>query len=390
MISFDVLINPPTETTIFNAMVAKMVSVGIPANQWNQRGVAIGIIRALANTGGTLASIVSNGIKSRFVGRDANGNLLATGGWLTLAALFDFNVDRVLASSATTSLTLGNNGGNSYAPLAAGTFIAKNSAGKAFKSTADITLNPGNQNVACPVIAVETGTDSNTAPDDTWTIVSPADPNITIVNASAALATDDQDDEDLTDLCTAKIGAASMNGPRGAYAYAISVAVRDDNGLPVNVNRWQKLLNDSSGTIQLYLAAPSGTPDSHDIAGVVNSIEAIARPDTVTVNVAAATALPTAGTLTVWAKTTAGVTAAQIQSAVNAALEAGIASYPIGGIATTSSQGYLYAETIEAWAQASHSAIFKVDYSAPDLALGAGQVAQLNATVNVRFVTVSV
>ena len=239
------------------------------------------------------------------------------------------------------------------------------------------------------MIAVEQGTDSNAAPGDITQQVAPADSKVTATNPAAFIASDEQDDDDLTTACLDKIGSWSLDGPRGAYDTAIRVALRDDNSLPVNVNRWQKLITNSTGTVAIYLASPTGTVDSHDIAGVVNSIEALARPDTVTVNVNSATAVPTSGTLTLWCKTTQGVTEALIESAVNAALETQVSAYPIGGIATTTSQGYLYAETIEGWAQAAHAAIFKVDYTGSDLPLNAGQVAELTATLAVRFITVT-
>ena len=388
MISLDVLINAPTEDTIFNLIIAKLVSLGIPADQWRDRNVGKAIVRGLASSGSVLATLVSDAIRGTFVGRDANGVLLATGPWLEWRAKYGFGVLKEPATYAEGALTFSNNGGNAYS-LQPFTLVVKNSSGKSFKNTALVTLNAGAQNISGDMLAVEQGTDSNTPAGDTWEIVSPADPNIVIANASALIATDEESDDDLTDACTAKLGALSLDGPRGAYAYAIRVALRDDNNLPVNVNRWQKKLTNSSGTVQIYLASATGAVDSHDIAGVVASIESIARPDTVTVNVSSAGTVSASGTLTVWAYTQAGLTADQISAAVNAALEKNVATYPIGGVPTTTSQGYLYAETIEGWAQAAHAAIFKVDYSGADVAIADGQVAELAATVNVRFVTVS-
>jgi hypothetical protein len=389
VISFDVLINAPTEDRIFSAIVAKLKSLGIPADQWNNRGVAISVIRGLANTGANLGTLITNGIKSRFVGRDENGDLLATGGALDLAANYDFNVEREGSSFAEVTLLVSNAGANVYA-FQPGTFQYKSSVtGKAYVNTTLFDLNPSDTNIPVAMVAVESGTGSNAAPGDITQQVAPADSKVTATNPSAAIATDSQGDDDLTTACTDKIGSWSLDGPRGAYDTAIRVALRDDNNLPVNVNRWQKLITNSKGTVAIYLASPTGTVDSHDIAGVINSIETLARPDTVTVNVSSSMSVPTSGTLTIWAKTTQGVTEALIASAVNASLEAQIEEYPIGGIATTTSQGYLYAETIEGWAQSAHPSIFKVDYTGADLPLNAGQVAELTATLDIRFITVS-
>lgn len=389
MISFDVLINAPTEAAIFAAIIAKLKSLGLPADQWNDRGVAIGVIRGIANTGGNVGQLITTGIKSRFVGRDENGDLLATGGSLDLAANYDFDVERTDPTFAEGTLLVSNAGANVYT-FQPGTFQYKSSVtGKAYVNTTLTDLNPSDTNIPFAMIAVEQGTGSNAAPGDITQQIAPADSKVTATNPAAFIASDEQDDDDLTTACTDKIGSWSLDGPRGAYDTAIRVALRDDNNLPVNVNRWQKLITNSTGTIAIYLASPTGSVDSHDIAGVVNSIESLARPDTVTVNVSSATAIPTSGTLTIWAKQTQGVTEDLIESAVNAALEAQIEAYPIGGIATTTSQGYLYAETIEGWAQAAHASIFKVDYTGSDLPLNAGQVAELTATLSVRFITVT-
>ena len=115
MISFDVLINAPTEDAIFAAIIAKLKSLGLPADQWNNRGVAIGFIRGVANTGANVGQLITTGIKSRFVGRDENGDLLATGGALDLAANYDFDVERTDPTFAEGTLLVSNAGANVYA-----------------------------------------------------------------------------------------------------------------------------------------------------------------------------------------------------------------------------------------------------------------------------------
>ncbi len=78
------------------------------------------------------------------------------------------------------------------------------------------------------------------------------------------------------------------------------------------------------------------------MTAVEDSIEAVARPDSVTANVVAAIERPLSSTLTVWAKRVEGVSADEIKTFVEDALVAAIAIYPIGGIPKPPlTQGYL-------------------------------------------------
>ena len=94
-------------------------------------------------------------------------------------------------------------------------------------------------------------------------------------------------------------------------------------------------------------------------------------------------------TLTVWARRTAGVSADDIKLMVLAALSQMIETYPIGGIRKPPSlQGYLYADAVAGTAKAAHASIFDVDGVGSDMAINAGEVATLEATVNVTIVDV--
>ena len=115
----------------------------------------------------------------------------------------------------------------------------------------------------------------------------------------------------------------------------------------------------------------------------------IARPETATATVAAATPVTITRTLTVWAKRTDGVAAADIKSLVETALVREAPSYPIGGIPKPpSTQGYVYADFISGVAKAAHSTIFDVDGAGADVALAAGEVAVFAISANVRLVEV--
>ncbi len=121
-----------------------------------------------------------------------------------------------------------------------------------------------------------------------------------------------------------------------------------------------------------------------------DSIEAVARPDSVTANVVAATARALTKTLTVWAKRVEGISSDEIKSFVDDALVLAIASYPIGGIPKPpSTQGFLYSDFLSGAVLGAHSSIYDVDGIGDDISLDADEVVTLATTVNVRIVEVS-
>lgn len=211
-------------------------------------------------------------------------------------------------------------------------------------------------------------------------------PGVTVTNLGAVAGIDAETDAELRDACKAKLGSLSVRGPRGAYEYAVRVATRLD-GSPVNVNRLSVSSSSSTGIVNVYVASPSGAPLADDILRVGESIEAVARPEAVTVNVLAATSVAVVRDLTVWAKRLDGVSADDIKAMVEQALLAELVTYPIGGYKKPpSDQGYLYGDFIAGVAKAAHASIFDIDGSGADVALGPGEVADLESTVTVRLV----
>jgi hypothetical protein len=170
----------------------------------------------------------------------------------------------------------------------------------------------------------------------------------------------------------------------------VTVATLPNTTTPVNVNRFSITPSSSTGVVTVTIASPSGTPSVADIEGVENSIEAIARPDSVTKDVVAASTVALSRTLTVWAKRVEGVSASDISTLVNTALVPAIAAYPIGGITKPpATQGYLYADFIAGTVIGAHSSIYDVDGVGDDVPLAPDEVATLATTISVRIIEVS-
>lgn len=383
MLTIDDLFTAMTEDQVLETFLSALEGFGIPARSWRKAGAYRTILRVVAKSYAGFTTVMVAAIKSGFLDT-------AAAGWLTLLAFYVFGVTRIAGTFATGTITLVNAGGGLYTRNP-GEFICKcTSSGKQYYNTAAFTLNPNATLTGVPIQAFELGSASNALADGEGnpTIDAMVTPlaGVTVSNPAAVVGTDPETDDALRQRCRNKLGSLSPNGPRGAYEYAVASATHLD-GTPVNVNRSAVSPESTKGTVTIYIASPSGTPTSADVDAVVASVEAIARPDTVTVTVLAATAVPVSKSLTVWAKTTAGLDADTLASLVGDELVALGEGYPIGGIKKTGSpNGYLYASKIEAAAGEAHDAIFAIDGVGSDVLLNPGEVPAITAAITVRFV----
>jgi hypothetical protein len=218
---------------------------------------------------------------------------------------------------------------------------------------------------------------------------------VTVTNPTAFVGVDAPSDADIRLLCMNKLGAMSVRGPRTAYAYAIQTAVNSVTGATVNVNRWSITADSHIGVVYVTIAAPSGAVDPNDLAGVSANIEAIARPEGITVVLAEATIVSYTPTVTAWVQAPAGVTAAAVTTAIGDAITRYISTYPIGGVTAnddanpvTSFTGLFAAGIYGAAAEGAatlNARLFSVK-GATDLALTAAQVAGDGVSVAVNLI----
>lgn len=376
MLSVDDLFTAVTSDQVLETFLSTLETIGVPARSWRKGGALRNILRIVATSYSGFTSVMAQFAKSGFLDS-------AEAGWLTLLAHFVYGVDRRAATFATGQVLFTNVGGGVYTNAAGTVRCLWVDGGKAYITLDALNLNgPSTQLVN--VQAVEVGAASSVGPGllTLETVLL----GVSVSNPLSIVGSDAQDDESLRQLCRDKIAALSLLGPRGAYLYAVGIATRVD-GSPIDINRVLPLPNTTTGVETIYLASPSGAPLESDVEIAAASIEAVARPDTVTVSVLPVTTVPFSKALTVWARNGPGIAAADISAAVTAALVLMVANYDIGGIVKPpSTQGYLYATNIEGTAKGAHPAIFAIDGVGGDLALDPGEVATLATTLTVRLV----
>lgn len=389
-VDVNALLAPTTDAIVLQVIINSLVTMGIRADLWPTEGALISCMTAVSK-------IFASAINFTFIPAIKSGWLpTAFGNWLTWLALYMYGVLRVSATFATGPLKLTNNGGGSFtfAPFEA-TF-QNTVTQKTYVNVDAISLAPGpGPTQTITIQATATGTASNASPGDVTTIVTTM-LQVSATNLAPILGIDDQSDPSLQLECWNSIAANSPFGPRQSFAYAIQTAINPISLLPVNINRWTISPSSHTGTVQVYVAAPGGIADPNDVTGVATNIEAIARPECVTVTVASCTTVADTDTLTVYVTATPGLDAATVQTKVAADLAAFFKTYPIGGKTAGAFTG-LFAAAVEGvcfaawpprptdptipWA----SSVFDVT-GANDLALLAGQVAVDSLTVIVRLV----
>lgn len=305
--------------------------------------------------------------------------------WLTLLAKQVYNVDRVAATFATTTVTLSNTGGGVF-DFAAGDITFKNpsNGGKTYKNTTGGHLAVGST-LDVTAVAEEAGSASNAAAGEINDFVTTF-LGVTCLNAAAAIGLDQESDPALRQRCRDKLGSLSPNGPADAYAY---VAKTPNLSGTVNVTRARVYPTSSTGDVLMYVGGPSGAVGAPDVALVEAAVVKLAAPLTITPTVQSANNVPVSITYTLYLYSSVNQTSVAVKAAVASALADLFLARPIGGdTIPPATQGYLYQSLITAAIRSAFpKQVFRIDLIAPaaDVLLNAGDVATLgiiNATVN--------
>lgn len=378
--TLDQLITELTEEEVLEQWLDALETIKVPARSWRQGGALRTILRVVASSYAGFTNIQAAFIKSGFLD-------YAEEGWLTALAKYVYGVDREPASFASGTFLLSNNGGGDFTQDVGTVRVLHATTRKAYTNTEAFVLTSGTQNLEVDFTATEEGPDSSAGANEI-TVFETFLPECTVTNPSAIVGLNEQSDPELRVVCRAKLATLSPNGPRGAYAFAVLTAKRND-GTPVDINRVWISPSSSTGVVTIYAASPSGTPTSEDLDAAEANIERLARTDTDTLDLHGATAVPLSKSLVLWAQATEGLSSDLVEDSATTALANYTATYPIGGIAKPpSTQGYLYASAVEGTAKSAHESIFAVDGVGGDLALNPGEVPILTADLEVRFVDV--
>lgn len=379
---FATLIEPATDEEVEAKYYEILGTIGVTTTQWSPGSVLRTYIEGTSILVSALSEVMALMTRSGYLEFSEDE-------WLTQVAHYVYGVDRILATFATGKVTLSNAGGALYS-LGPGDLVVTNpTTRKTYRNEAAIVLNPLSTVTDVPIVAVEAGADSTSAPGAINTLVTTL-LKVTVTNPAAVIGDDEEKDPQLRDRCYAKLGSLSPFGPWDAYRYAALNATRLD-GSNCGVTRTQND-RDGYGNQYTYVATESGgVPGTvgdlnTDLGCVDDAIQRKAAPLSVTAHTIAATEVNVPVSYEVWMYNTASYTPAQAVDVINKALGAMFAVLPIGGAAITpGATGYVYRDAVLSEIDAAIPEIFHVAVTAPaaDQALAVGQVAVLGIITGV-------
>ncbi len=383
-VSLASLLIQETKSAIYEKAIVIAEAVGLPVSSWQAGDPSRSLFHLESQLLATLEEVVVGFISSGFLD-------YATGSWLKILAEQVYNVTVPEATYASADVVLTNGGGGLYTEedLAIGSLTFKNSVtGKTYRNTTTGTLSPGPATtVTLTVEAEEAGQESSAGAGEIDELVTSL-LGVTCTNPTAAVGIDEQSEDTTRQQCRDKLDSLSPNGPKGAYAYVARNAELSGTNA---VTRVRVYVESETGDVTVYLAGPSGTIAEPDRALVEEAILTYATPLCITPTVLSADTVTVAVAYELWVYKSVNKTAAEIEAAVETALEQLFASRDIGGdIVEPATTGKFYTSLIESTIRGVFSQAFRVSLSLPaaDVALANNEVADLGAvTATIHLVT---
>lgn len=250
---------------------------------------------------------------------------LATRNWLTVLAKEVYGVDRVLATPATSTVTLHNVFGGLYVLDPGDVTVQCSSSGATYHTTSGGTLSAG-VTLSFSVVADLDGSDGSAPTDGIDTLVTSLI-GVVVTASTAAIGVDEQSDPELRAQCRATLGALSPNGPADAYEFVarnpLLTGVTD-------ITRARAIdFGGGDGTVFIYLASATGLVAPASSLAAQSAIDIWATPLAVTAFVEDASLQIVNVTATI---TGTGIPA-DFQARIAAALGTAIAEFDIAGLA---------------------------------------------------------
>jgi len=384
------LIQPVTVAEAKASLYTVLISLGAPTSGWKPRAAIRVTVHAVAVLLAATSVVVAWIAKMSF--REH-----ASGDWETLRAEGFYGLTRFDATFAAGSLTLNNGGGGVYNNVAVGELVVQNTNpaspayGKTYHNSELFSLAALQTGLAVTIEADEAGAASNAIPGDITGFVTPL-AGVTCTNAAAVVGRDAETDDEIKLREDTSIDALSPNGAPGAYA-AVAMTLEDGSPriLPSGARITRVRVNDNSATgevvVTLATAAGPVTGDVNDPDTDLGAVNLAIQTTCVPLGIAGATvrsavAKAIALTYEAWIYSTAGLTSAQAQAAVQAQFEAWINSRPIAGdVLPPATSGYVYREPLKGAVKAASPYLFNLAVTVPaaDVAVADNEVPTVGA-----------
>jgi uncharacterized protein YcfL len=362
--TLDDMLTTETKSEIYARALVLADDLGVNTESWVAGDPTRSLYHFLSEIFEVLEQIAAGLAKSGFLG-------LAENEWLTILADQLFDVERVEATYAATSVTLTNGGGGLYVIEAGDVTVKSSTSDKTYTNTSGGTLASGPATtLTLDFVADEAGAESSALATEIDTLVTGM-LGVTCSNATAAVGLDEEDDESVVARCKAKLAALSPNGAKDAYSFVVQSS--DLTGTTENTKA-RTVSDEFTGAVKVSVAGPTGAVTAGDVD--------LCTPNCITSSVENSTNELVTVTYQVWLYDDVGETLASIEEKVEIALLAMFAAEPIGGdVIPPATTGKLYVSNIAGVIKGVfplHTFRVVVTSPAADVAMSINDVAKLN------------
>ncbi len=263
-LTIDDLFQAPSADDVMATMLSTATTLGLDVSAWQPGSVARTLLRTAAETIASQGAIIATMNKGGFLAYAATVTPEGGSGWLDILAASVYQVTRIPATNATTTVTVtavSASGGT----FAAGTFHFTTAAGNVYTNTASFTI-PSTGTVSVTVQADVAGADQSAGAGAINALLTPL-VGVTCTNATPAVGTDAETNANLVLRCIERLAALSLLGPAGAYDF-FARTINDPNAVQVvsgaltqpvqPATRTRVATNPTTGTVTTYVANASG------------------------------------------------------------------------------------------------------------------------------------
>ncbi len=329
--TIDDLTKPMTREEVQASVYRVLATLSVNTTAWKAGSVVRTMIAATSLVMSAFTELAADITKSGFLA-------LSAGPWLTLVADYVYGVTRIESSYASGTVRLINTGGGIYA-LDPGDLIVASTAGHTFRNVDAFTL-PALTDLTVTIIATVPGSASTTNPGEISQMVTPLI-GVTCVNDASVVGTDEELDSALRLRCSERLGALSPMGPWDAYGYALRNATRAD-GSNLGITRI-RLEADGFGRVFVYCATATGALPLADLPFADDAVQRWAAPQAITAIVLRADEVAISVTAQVYMYNTSGLSVAELEATLDAAVTAFVQRQPVGG-----NDGFVYQDALRA------------------------------------------
>lgn len=301
-------------------------ALGLTTTAWQSGGIARTMIAVFARALNAEDQVTYGIAAGGYLDTAATVTPEGGPGWLDLVAQYVFGVTREAATQGVSTVAIANTGAP-IGPLPIGTYHLSAPSGHTYRNAAAITLGTGSTTIAivCDQFGVGDGAGTLMTAISTYSGVTPG----TLVTDAVGRVV--ETNAQLIQRCKLKLAALA---PRlgGASSYVYFATTTTEPGYPAlttDVTRARAFANPITGVVEVYLANASGGSSGPDVALMQAYLDAVATPDAVTMICSAALNFSVTTAMTVWCP---AAYAGQVSADVTAAVDAYLASLPIGGV----------------------------------------------------------